>query len=176
MTDAAPRQERAGAGRHAFAAGAGSVDDQKGVPRGSNLHDAGQPCGSAEELEAARTICEVLGYLPLALVLAAAYLGLYGEEDGVTLAARGPLPVAEAIDYVLQACEAIAEAHALGIVHRDLKPENLFLARREDGSTLLKVLDFGLSKPTRPDAPNALDASGLTTAHTMLGSPQYMSP
>ena len=59
---------------------------------------------------------------------------------------RGPLPVADAVDYVLQACEALAEAHALGIVHRDLKPANLFLTRRADGTASVKVLDFGISK------------------------------
>ena len=48
--------------------------------------------------------------------------------------------------YVLQACEAIAEAHAMGIVHRDVKPANLFLARRRRREPVVKVLDFGISK------------------------------
>jgi serine/threonine protein kinase len=59
---------------------------------------------------------------------------------------RGPLGIEEVLDYVLQACEAIAEAHAAGIVHRDLKPSNLFLTQHADGSPLVKVLDFGISK------------------------------
>src|SRR5690606_4039186 len=59
---------------------------------------------------------------------------------------RGPLPISEAVDFVLQACDAVAEAHSLGIVHRDLKPSNLFLTERPDGSPLVKVLDFGISK------------------------------
>src|ERR1044071_9353627 len=63
---------------------------------------------------------------------------------------RGPLPVAEAVDYVLQACDAVAEAHSLGIIHRDLKPSNLFLTERPDGSPLVKVLDFGISKALHP--------------------------
>jgi eukaryotic-like serine/threonine-protein kinase len=91
------------------------------------------------------------------------------------LRASGPLPVDEAVDYVLQACEAIAEAHMLGVIHRDLKPANLFLTARADGSPLVKVLDFGLSKPIRPDAPNGLEAS-LTATNTLIGSPHYMSP
>jgi eukaryotic-like serine/threonine-protein kinase len=100
---------------------------------------------------------------------------LTGVHLGQLLRTRGPLPVVEAVDYVLQICEAMAEAHARGIIHRDLKPANLFLTKRADGSPLVKVLDFGLSKPIRPDAPNALDVS-LTSDNAVLGSPQYMSP
>ena len=81
---------------------------------------------------------------------------------------------AEAVDYVLQACEAVAEAHALGIVHRDLKPSNLFLTQRADGSSLIKVLDFGISKL---QSDGALGRSvSLTSASTSMGSPLYMSP
>jgi serine/threonine-protein kinase len=79
--------------------------------------------------------------------------------------------VPTAVDYVLQACEALAEAHALGIVHRDLKPANLFLASRSDGSPCVKVLDFGISKVTG-------DLQGITVTNTsaIVGSPLYMSP
>src|SRR5579883_2351203 len=69
--------------------------------------------------------------------------------DGQDLAgaiASGPLSVDVAVGYVLQACEAISEAHCAGIVHRDLKPANLFITRRPDGTPLVKVLDFGISK------------------------------
>src|SRR6185503_8799766 len=62
-----------------------------------------------------------------------------------------------------------------GIIHRDLKPANLFLTARADGSPLVRVLDFGLCKPTRLDAPSGLDAS-LTAANSIVGSPYYMSP
>ena len=55
---------------------------------------------------------------------------LEGGDLAAMLAKSGPLPVEQAVDFVLQACEAIAEAHALGIVHRDLKPANLFCIRR----------------------------------------------
>src|SRR6266545_1957947 len=82
---------------------------------------------------------------------------------------RGPLSIEDCTDFVLQACEAIAEAHGLGIVHRDLKPANLFLVQRPDGSRIIKVLDFGISKVT-----GAGNSVAPTTA--MLGSPPYMSP
>jgi serine/threonine-protein kinase len=73
----------------------------------------------------------------------------------------------------LQACEAIAEAHALGIVHRDIKPSNLFVTRRADGSSLVKVLDFGISKALEIDAQAV---QGLTASGSIVGSPGYMSP
>lgn len=97
---------------------------------------------------------------------------LNGRDLASELATRGALPIEEAVGFVLQACEAIAEAHALGIVHRDLKPANLFLAHRADGSPLVKVLDFGISKSTSPvGAP-----MNLTTTQSVMGSPLYMSP
>jgi eukaryotic-like serine/threonine-protein kinase len=96
--------------------------------------------------------------------------------DGHDLAAwvreRGPMPVEQAVDFVLQACEAIAEAHTLGIVHRDLKPANLFCIRRPDGQLSIKVLDFGISKVTSPGAPR----HDMTHTTTLIGSPLYMSP
>ncbi len=87
---------------------------------------------------------------------------------------EGLPPLAVALDYVLQACEAVAEAHSLGIVHRDLKPANLFLVRRPDGAPLVKVLDFGISKVVGAFR-EPMDRS-LTRADDMLGSPQYMAP
>ncbi|WP_437963166.1 protein kinase [Sorangium sp. So ce260] len=98
---------------------------------------------------------------------------LRGRDLQQVLDARGPLPVSEAVDYVLQSCEAVAEAHARGIVHRDLKPGNLFLASGPSGVPLVKVLDFGLSK----SADDAAEEDGkLTASEMMLGSPCYMSP
>jgi serine/threonine-protein kinase len=91
-------------------------------------------------------------------------------EDLSHVIDRAPLPPATAAGYVLQACIAISEAHALGIVHRDLKPANLFVTHRVDGSTLIKVLDFGIAK-----APVATDVR-LTKTAVMMGSPAYMSP
>jgi serine/threonine-protein kinase len=95
---------------------------------------------------------------------------LEGKDLGDLIEQGGPLPVAVAVDYLLQACEAVAEAHSLGIVHRDLKPRNLFLTTRVDGRPLVKVLDFGISKVTGGD-----DLS-LTSTAEIVGSPNYMSP
>jgi len=96
---------------------------------------------------------------------------LSGADLGHELDRVGRFSVADAVAYVLQACEAIAEAHAIGIVHRDLKPSNLFATQRPDGSTLVKVLDFGIAKATPLDGGPAITASGAA-----IGSPQYMSP
>src|ERR1700759_2972096 len=75
---------------------------------------------------------------------------LEGQALAGWVLASGAMPVPDAIEFLLQACEAIGEAHALGIVHRDLKPANLFVTRRADGSPCIKVLDFGISKLTVP--------------------------
>lgn len=99
---------------------------------------------------------------------------LHGGDLAGLLATRGPLPVQDAVDFVLQACEAVADAHALGIVHRDLKPANLFLTQRTDGTPCVKVLDFGISKVTGPAGSGG--AMGMTKTSTVMGSPLYMSP
>ncbi|MEZ4314973.1 MAG: serine/threonine-protein kinase [Polyangiaceae bacterium] len=99
---------------------------------------------------------------------------LEGKDLGELLQRRGPLPVPLAVDYVLEACEALAEAHAAGIVHRDLKPSNLFLARRADETDIVKVLDFGISKQITPEALQS--SPSLTRTTDVFGSPTYMSP
>ncbi|MCC6552614.1 MAG: serine/threonine protein kinase [Polyangiaceae bacterium] len=99
---------------------------------------------------------------------------LEGSPLDEVLKRFGRLPVRHAVDYVLQACEAIAEAHALGIVHRDLKPANLFLASCPGGAAI-KVLDFGVSKVLDAQGPVAAEGS-LTKTNMTLGSPSYMSP
>jgi len=81
------------------------------------------------------------------------------------------LPVKDAIDFVLQACEALAECHAIGIVHRDLKPSNLFCTHGADGLPIIKVLDFGISKLGTVTVDEA-----MTGRHAIMGSPRYMSP
>jgi serine/threonine-protein kinase len=95
---------------------------------------------------------------------------LEGADLSHMLEKQGVLPVADAIDYIIQASEAIAEAHSYGIVHRDIKPANLFLTKRIDGSPQVKVLDFGISKVTG----DSVEALTRTTA--AMGSALYMSP
>jgi serine/threonine-protein kinase len=95
---------------------------------------------------------------------------LEGRDLRTALDTDGPLPVDRAVEYLLQTCEAVAEAHAVGLIHRDLKPDNLFITRSADGREVLKVIDFGISK--------RVDGSGrcLTKQGQSLGSPHYMAP
>ncbi len=97
---------------------------------------------------------------------------LDGEDLSSLLERRGPLPIDEAVGYVLQACEGMAEAHEARIVHRDLKPANLFLAASGDGSApVVKVLDFGIAKALDDDT-----AGALTKTSSVFGSAYYMAP
>jgi eukaryotic-like serine/threonine-protein kinase len=93
---------------------------------------------------------------------------LEGTDLARKLARDGRQPVTSVVGWVIEACDALAEAHALGIVHRDLKPANIFLAERADGSSCAKVLDFGISKLSK--------AETMTRTATAMGSPLYMSP
>jgi eukaryotic-like serine/threonine-protein kinase len=98
---------------------------------------------------------------------------LEGKDLGALLD-EGPLTVEAAVEYVLQACLALAEAHRAGIVHRDLKPANLFLTQRADGVPVIKILDFGISKVV-PKTARGSNAEFATTS-SIMGSPEYMSP
>jgi eukaryotic-like serine/threonine-protein kinase len=91
-------------------------------------------------------------------------------EDLADMLTRGPLRSEQAVELVLQACEALGEAHALGIIHRDIKPANLYCVRRTDGLLAVKLLDFGISRASG-GAELALTSSGA-----VMGSPQYMAP
>jgi eukaryotic-like serine/threonine-protein kinase len=116
---------------------------------------------------------------------------LEGQDLSELLKQRGRLPVHEAVEYMLQACEAIGEAHSYGIVHRDIKPANLFLAQGPGGAPTIKVLDFGVSKildleaqgdDTNPGGrirdgrPLRANDSVVTRVTDLLGSPSYMAP
>jgi eukaryotic-like serine/threonine-protein kinase len=95
---------------------------------------------------------------------------LDGHDLGALLEESGTLNVSWASMLMLQTAEALAEAHSLGIVHRDIKPTNLFVTWRADGSSIIKVLDFGISK-----SPAGTDMR-LTQTQSLLGTPAYMSP
>jgi serine/threonine-protein kinase len=95
---------------------------------------------------------------------------LQGRDLEKELAARGPLPAAEAAGYLMQACDVLQEAHGLGIVHRDIKPANIFLARLPNGSVCVKVLDFGIAKSDHAQGPR------MTQTASVFGTPLYMSP
>jgi eukaryotic-like serine/threonine-protein kinase len=92
-------------------------------------------------------------------------------SDVSNLIERSVLSTADAVDYVIQASEAIAEAHSYGIIHRDLKPANLFVTKHRDGAPLVKVLDFGISKVM-----GGQGVDSLTRTTAAMGSALYMSP
>ena len=100
---------------------------------------------------------------------------LDGKDLVTVLIESGALPYADAVDVIVQTCDAVAEAHALGIIHRDLKPENFFLSRRRDGTAHVKVLDFGISK-LGVESSSHKGRRIVTQENTVLGSPTYMSP
>ena len=99
---------------------------------------------------------------------------LEGSDLSALLQQRGQLPATEAVDFVLQAIEGVSAAHAVGVVHRDLKPSNLFLAQRKGGRSIVKVLDFGISKTLTGS--DAVAMQTLTDPNAPIGSPQYMAP
>jgi serine/threonine-protein kinase len=99
---------------------------------------------------------------------------LDGSDLRALLRERGVLAPSLAVDYVLQAVQAVAEGHVRGVVHRDIKPSNLFLSHRADGTALIKVLDFGIAKTVESDA---AESTSLTSSDDVrLGSPAYMPP
>ena len=101
---------------------------------------------------------------------------LKGEDLSTVLARRARLDPMFAAGRVKQASLGLEKAHAAGIVHRDLKPANVFLVERDDGTTLVKLVDFGIAKIVR-DAEDARFArKGITRRGTAIGTPQYMSP
>jgi len=99
---------------------------------------------------------------------------LEGADLEAHLTARGRLSVGEAVDYVMQVCEAVAEAHSLGVIHRDIKPANIFITYDVDRRPLVKVLDFGLSKLGLRAAEQA--HRKITQPLEVMGTPAYMSP
>ena len=107
-----------------------------------------------------------------------------GHDLATALRQRGTLPIQEVVEYGLQVCEALSEAHAAGIVHRDLKPANLFAVLSDEGRPKVKVLDFGVSKLALGNGAASLSLGdsnagvdlSLTRSIALIGSPLYMSP
>jgi serine/threonine-protein kinase len=99
---------------------------------------------------------------------------LEGKDLCAMVGEQGPQPIRNTAEHIMQACEALASAHAIGIVHRDIKPENLFLTRRAHGVDMIKVLDFGISKVALTGS--TLDRAPLVKTKDLMGSPMYMSP
>ncbi len=95
---------------------------------------------------------------------------LEGHDLRDELKKRGALPAGEVVLYFKQIARALDKAHQKGIVHRDLKPANFQVVKREDGSPLVKILDFGIAKLTN-DAQHE-----LTVAGQVFGTPWYMAP
>jgi serine/threonine-protein kinase len=100
---------------------------------------------------------------------------LVGEDLQQLIRRIGPLPPEVAVRIVAQACLGLQRAHEAGVVHRDIKPANLFLAKREEGEILVKLLDFGIAKVMMEEL-GPSEGGGLTRTGSMLGSPLYMSP
>ncbi len=95
---------------------------------------------------------------------------LQGRDLGTELKRRGAIPAGEVVLYLRQVARALDKAHSINIVHRDLKPANIYLTQRDDGSPLVKILDFGIAKLT-----DGISAE-LTQDGTIFGTPWYMSP
>jgi eukaryotic-like serine/threonine-protein kinase len=96
---------------------------------------------------------------------------LDGKSLGAVIRQDGPFPVGRALDVLEQICRALAAAHARGVVHRDVKPDNVLVVRREDGTELAKVIDFGISHNPRPEGTPPITRSGA-----IIGTPEYMAP
>ncbi|HET7039910.1 MAG TPA: serine/threonine-protein kinase, partial [Gemmatimonadales bacterium] len=96
---------------------------------------------------------------------------LTGTDLGTLVTETGPLPVARAVHFGIQACIALEEAHAAGIIHRDIKPQNLFVTRMGDEPDFLKLLDFGVVRLEQPDG-----GRGITVTGHVMGTPGFVAP
>jgi serine/threonine-protein kinase len=100
---------------------------------------------------------------------------LAGTDLSALLKRLGKLAPDLALRIVAQACLGLQKAHDAGVIHRDIKPANLFLAERDAGEIVVKLLDFGIAKLTMEQGEDA-ESAALTRTGSMLGSPLYMSP
>jgi serine/threonine-protein kinase len=100
---------------------------------------------------------------------------LKGEDLEHTIARVGAINVLGSARVISQASMGLGRAHEAGIVHRDIKPANIFMTAKENGDSVVKILDFGIAKQTM-DALSSNEGAGLTKTGSMLGTPLYMSP
>jgi serine/threonine-protein kinase len=102
---------------------------------------------------------------------------LYGETLAERLDHQRRLPIGDAVHIMMQVLAGLAVVHLKGVVHRDIKPENVFLSERQGFPTIVKVLDFGVSKRVVADAADEWDdKSALTKTGVVMGTPYYVSP
>ncbi len=101
---------------------------------------------------------------------------LVGDDLCTIMETTPRLPIAQAVDYAIEALFGLEAAHARGVVHRDLKPSNLFVEKLDGGGRRVKVLDFGISKVLGSDGDEGMKAGATTGAGQLLGTPRYMSP
>jgi eukaryotic-like serine/threonine-protein kinase len=99
---------------------------------------------------------------------------LTGEDLQQCLRRVGMVSAELALRIIAQVCIGLQKAHEARVVHRDIKPANLYLARRDAGEVIVKILDFGIAK-IKMEVDGA-ETGGLTRTGSMLGSPLYMSP
>jgi eukaryotic-like serine/threonine-protein kinase len=162
----------------------GARDEKTGVPCAIKLLDPSAPASDTARLLREARALMLLSSPHVVRIFdvgedaeAGAYLVLERLE-GSDLAKASPLgtplPFGRVAAYVIEVCEALAQAHAIGIIHRDIKPSNLFLARLAGGSSVVKVLDFGVSKLTTMAGWEGQKT--LTSGDGALGSPQFISP
>jgi serine/threonine-protein kinase len=120
-----------------------------------------------------RNIVDVIDYVELESGAVFIIMELLaGHSLGRMMRMPGGIPLGRALGMVAQICDGLSAAHTVGIVHRDLKPDNIIVGRTEDGSDLVKILDFGVAKlidkhESDPD---------LTAVGSVIGTPAYMSP
>ena len=93
-----------------------------------------------------------------------------GQSLTALVESVGALPPARAANIAKQAADGLAVAHDMGIVHRDLKPDNIMIAKRRDGTDLVKVVDFGIAKAA------GAENQKVTKTGLVVGTPEYMSP
>lgn len=96
---------------------------------------------------------------------------LRGADLAAIVRNYGPMPVARAVRFAVQACRSLIEAHEAGIIHRDIKPQNLFVTRVGDDHDFLKLLDFGVARVIQGEQDAQLTGSGM-----LCGTPAYMAP